>query len=194
MARNYKNSITNDNKIKVFLSRPNPFLPNQQEFIDRFREELLKHDIETITLVADDYDLTDSMNYLKGMIKQCYGMVIIGFMQIFIEKGYKKKGGTPNPSFFFPNEIDLSGQALTSPFCHIEGTMGLLNDLPLLIINEEGVREEGIIAGGKFCYKTDPFSLDNIDCFFNQKIIEKQISVWLGKVNENYLFLNLKKV
>lgn len=194
MARNYKNSITNDNKIKVFLSRPNPFLPNQQEFIDRFREELLKHDIETITLVADDYDLTDSMNYLKGMIKQCYGMVIIGFKQIFIEKGYKKKGGTPNPSFFFPNEIDLSGQALTSPFCHIEGTMGLLNDLPLLIINEEGVREEGIIAGGKFCYKTDPFSLDNIDCFFNQKIIEKQISVWLGKVNENYLFLNLKKV
>jgi len=194
MARNYKNSITNDNKIKVFLSRPNPFLPNQQEFIDRFREELLKHDIETITLVADDYDLTDSMNYLKGMIKQCYGMVIIGFKQIFIEKGYKKKGGTPNPSFFFPNEIDLSGQALTSPFCHIEGTMGLLNDLPLLIINEEGVREEGIIAGGKFCYKTDRFSLDNIDCFFNQKIIEKQISVWLGKVNENYLFLNLKKV
>lgn len=194
MAKNYKNSITNDNKIKVFLSRPNPFLPNQQEFIDRFREELLKHDIETITLVADDYDLTDSMNYLKGMIKQCYGMVIIGFKQIFIEKGYKKKGGTPNPSFFFPNEIDLSGQALTSPFCHIEGTMGLLNDLPLLIINEEGVREEGIIAGGKFCYKTDPFSLDNIDCFFNQKIIEKQISVWLGKVNENYLFLNLKKV
>jgi len=65
-------------------------------------------------LVADDYDLTDSMNYLKGMIKQCYGMVIIGFKQIFIEKGYKKKGGTPNPSFFFPNEIDLSGQALTS--------------------------------------------------------------------------------
>ena len=194
MAKNYKNSITNDNKIKVFLSRPNPFLPNQQEFIDRFREELLKHDIETITLVADDYDLTDSMNYLKGMIKQCYGMVIIGFKQIFIENGYKKKGGTPNPSFFFPNEIDLSGQALTSPFCHIEGTMGLLNDLPLLIINEEGVREEGIIAGGKFCYKTDPFSLDNIDCFFNQKIIEKQISVWLGKVNENYLFLNLKKV
>lgn len=194
MAKNYKNSITNDNKIKVFLSRPNPFLPNQQEFIDRFREELLKHDIETITLVADDYDLTDSMNYLKGMIKQCYGMVIIGFKQIFIEKGYKKKGGTPNPIFFFPNEIDLSGQALTSPFCHIEGTMGLLNDLPLLIINEEGVREEGIIAGGKFCYKTDPFSLDNIDCFFNQKIIEKQISVWLGKVNENYLFLNLKKV
>ncbi|SHH08406.1 hypothetical protein SAMN02745229_00180 [Butyrivibrio fibrisolvens DSM 3071] len=194
MASNYNNSITNDNKIKVFLSRPNPFLTNQQKFIDIFREELLKHDIETITLVADDYDLTDSMNYLKGMIKQCYGMVIIGFKQIFIEKGYKKKGGTPNPNFFFPDEIDLSGQALTSPFCHIEGTMGLLNDLPLLIINEEGVREEGIIAGGKFCYKTDPFSLDNIDYFFKQKVIEKQISVWLGKVNENYLFLNLKKV
>ena len=72
--------------------------------------------------------------------------------------------------------------------------MGLLNELPLLIINEKGIREEGIIAGGKFCYKTDSFSLDSIDDFFSHKVIEKQISVWLGKVNENYLFLNMKKV
>ena len=77
MVKYYNNN--NVGKIKVFLSWPNPFLINQQEFIDRFREELLKHDIETITLVANNYDLTDSMNYLKGMIKQCYGMVIIGF-------------------------------------------------------------------------------------------------------------------
>lgn len=182
-----------DIKIKVFLSRPNPFLPTQQCFIDKLIEELLKHDIETVTLVADYYDLTDSMNYLKGMIKHCYGMVIVGFKQIFIEEGYKKKGGNPNPDYFFPEEIDLSGQALTSPFCHIEGTIGLLNDLPLLIINEKGVREEGIIAGGKFCYKTDPFSLDNIEAFFEKKVNEKQISVWLGKVLQDYLFLNLKK-
>lgn len=183
-----------DIRIKVFLSRPNPFLSSQQYFIDKLREELLKHDIETVTLVADNYDLTDSMNYLKGMIKLCYGMIIIGFKQVFIEEGCKKKGGIPNPDYFFPEEINLSGQALTSPFCHIEGTIGLLNDLPLLIINEAGVREEGIIAGGKFCYKTAPFSLDNVDAFFEKKVIEKQISVWIGKVTQNYLFLNLKKV
>lgn len=182
------------NKILVFLSRPNPFIDSQQNFIEKLQVQFDKHDIQTVTLQADNYDLTDSLNYLKGMIKQCYGIAIIGFKQMFIDKGCKKRGGKVNSAFFYPNEVDVSGQALTSPFCHIEGTIGLLNDLPLLIINEEGVREEGIIKGGKFCTKTKKFDLSHLDDFFNDKTVEQQIAVWAGKVIEYYLFLNLKKI
>lgn len=184
----------NDEKILVFLSRPNPFIDNQQRFLNKLQQKLAQFDLKTVTLQADNYDLTDSLNYLKGIIKQCYGIVIVGFRQIFIEKGSKKKGGLDNPQFFFPQEIDVSGQALTSPFCHIEGTIGLLNDLPLLIINEEGVREEGIIKGGKFSVKTNRFNLQNIEEFFADKTVDRQISVWAGKVLDYYLFLNLKKI
>ena len=67
-------------------------------------------------------------------------------------------------------------------------------DLPLLIINEEGVREEGIIKGGRFSVKTQNFNLDKIDDFFNDEIVNHQIAVWVGKVTDYYLFLNLKKV
>lgn len=184
----------NDEKILVFLSRPNPFIDSQQYFIEKLQEQFGKYNIKTVTLQADNYDLTDSLNYLKGMIKQCYGIAIIGFKQIFIDKGSKKKGGKADSRYFFSNEIDISGQALTSPFCHIEGTIGLLNDLPILIINEDGVREEGIINGGKFCTKTKKFVLSNIDSFFTDKTVEQQIAVWAGRVIEYYLFLNLKKV
>lgn len=184
----------NDEKILVFLSRPNPFLNEHQKFLDTLQITLDELDFKTVTLQADEYDLTDSINYLKGMIKQCYGIVIVGFKQIYIEQGIKKKGGIANPDFFHPSEIDVSGQALTSPFCHIEGTIGLLNDLPLLILNEEGVREEGIIKGGKFSVKTKRFNLGNIDDFFNDKTLKKQIAVWTGKVMDYYLFLNLKKI
>lgn len=183
-----------NNKILVFLSRPNPFLDAHQYFILKLQEQFDKYNIQTVTLQADNYDLTDSINYLKGMIKQCYGIAIIGFKQIFIETGSKKRGGRENSTFYCPNEIDISGQALTSPFCHIEGTIGLLNDLPLLVINEEGVREEGIIKGGKFCVKTNNFNLSSIDSFFDDKTVEQQIAVWAGKVTEYYLFLHLKKV
>mgnify|MGYP004697458493 FL=1 len=181
-------------KILIFLSRPNPFLGVHQYFISKLQEKFDKYNIQTVTLQADNYDLTDSINYLKGMIKQCYGIAIIGFKQIFIETGSKKKGGKENASFYYPKEIDISGQALTSPFCHIEGTIGLLNDLPILVINEEGVREEGIIKGGKFCVKTSNFNLSSINSFFDDKTVEQQIAVWAGKVTEYYLFLNLKKV
>lgn len=183
-----------EDKILVFLSRPNPFLDCHQEFLERLQNRLDKYDLKTVTLQADNYDLTDSLNYLKGMIRQCYGIVIVGFKQIFIEKGYKKKGALDNPDFFHSREIDLSGQALTSPFCHIEGTIGLLYDLPLLIINEDGVREEGIVTGGKFSVKTDRFRLYQMDEFFDSKTVDRQISVWAGKVIDYYLFLNMRKI
>lgn len=181
-------------KILVFLSRPNPFLDSQQLFIERLQQMLDEAGFRTVTLQADNYDLTDSINYLKGMIRQCYGIVIVNFKQIFIEKGQKKKGGVSNSRYFHPQEIDLSGQALTSPFCHIEGTIGLLYDLPLLIINEEGIREEGIIKGGRFSAKTKNFILDSPDAYFSDETVRRQIAVWMGKVMDYYLFLNIKRV
>lgn len=181
-------------EIIVFLSRPNPFIDEQQLFINKLQKKLSVFSIKTVTLQADNYDLTDSLNYLKGIIRQCYGIIVIGFRQIFIEKGCKKRGGRKNPLFYYPEEIDISGQSITSPFCQIEGTIGMMYDLPLLILNENGIREEGIIKGGKFSIKTKSFSLNNIDDFFNDQTVEQQISVWVGKVTDYYLFLNLKKV
>lgn len=180
-------------KTLVFLSRPNPFTAEQDIFLCRLKEVLLSNNIETVTLQAGNYDLTDTLNYLKGMIRQCYGIVIVGFKQYFIEKGWKKGNGVESSKFFNSQEIDVSGQALTSPFCQIEGTIGLLYELPLLIINEEGIREEGIVAGGKFSVKTKQFSLQKINDFFVDIDFKQQLSVWIGKVMSYYLFLSLKK-
>ena len=121
-------------------------------------------------------------------------MVIIRFKKIFIVRGLKKKRPVYNLLFFQSKEEIISDQALTSPFCHIEGTIGILNDLPLLIINEVGVREEGILKGGKFSSKTKPFNLSNIEDFFNDEIVKKQISVWIGKVTDYYLFKTQKSL
>ena len=180
-------------KITVFLSRPNPFLKEQVLFLERLQKTLDELGIRTITLQADNYDLSDSMNYLKGMIKRCYGIIVVAFRQYYIEKGFKKKGGLENPEFFYPQEIDVSGQALTSPYCQIEGTIGFINDLPLLILNEKGIREEGVLQGGRFCTKTDCFELSNVEAFFSDKIVHQKIQIWAGKVFDNYLFLNLRK-
>ncbi len=185
--------MRDDDKILVFLSRPNPYIDNQQIFIEKLRDKLKESCLETITLQADNYDLTESINYLKGMIRQCYGIIVVGFKQIYIEKGFKKKGGIEQPEFFDSKEVDVSGQSLTSPFCHIEGTIGLLNDLPLLIMNEKGVREEGIIRGGRFCVKTCDFDISHINEFWEDVTVSRQISVWIGKVMDYYLFLNIKR-
>jgi hypothetical protein len=182
-----------EERITVFLSRPNPFLKEQELFLERLKRMLDELGIRTITLQADNYDLSDSMNYLKGMIRRCYGIIVVAFKQYYIDKGFKKKGGSENPAYFYPQEIDVSGQALTSPYCQIEGTIGILNDLPLLVMNEKGIREEGILQGGRFCTKTDPFVLTNLETFFSDETVHRKIHIWAGKVFDYYLFLNLRK-
>ena len=64
-------------EILVFLSRANPFVEEQQVFIEELQRKLERFDIRTVTLQADNYDLTDSLNYLKGIIKQCLSLIHI---------------------------------------------------------------------------------------------------------------------
>ena len=64
-------------KIRVFLSRPNPFTNEQQYFIDKLKSTLENYNIESITLQAKDYSPYESLSALNEMIKRCYGMVIL---------------------------------------------------------------------------------------------------------------------
>lgn len=182
------------NKKIVFLSRPNPFKKEHQLFIDNLKEFLKKYGIETITLQAANYDLSESMEYLSKMIKRCYGIIVVGFAQYFIEKGTKKKGAEKNDGFFESREEIVDMKSITSPFCQIEGTIGLVNNLPMLVMLEKDTRSEGVLAGGRFCTKTDEFILSEQSNFFLSKSIEEQILVWIGEVNRLYLFLESKKV
>ena len=49
-------------KILVFLSRPNPFLDGHQYFLDLLQAKLDEAGLKTVTLQADNYDLTDTIN------------------------------------------------------------------------------------------------------------------------------------
>ena len=56
-------------KIRVFLSRPNPFTNEQQYFIDKLKSTLENYNIESITLQAKDYSPYESLTVLNEMIK-----------------------------------------------------------------------------------------------------------------------------
>lgn len=179
--------------IPIFLSRPNPFLENHLYFLKKLQAELGHLNMTTITLQANEYDISDSINYLLGIIQRCYGLIIVGFKQIFIDAGCKKRNGTDDPQkYYYGAELELSNTALTSPYCQIEGTIGLINRLPLLIINEHGLYEEGIMVGGRFSTKTRSFDLADIDSFFADPSVGRQIEVWADQVYKLYYFLNLK--
>ena len=179
--------------IPIFLSRPNPFVENHLYFLQMLKQELKRREIKPITLQANNYDISDSLNYLMGMIQRCYGLIIVGFKQIYIESGCKKRNGINDPKkYYYGAERELKNTALTSPYCQIEGTIGLINRLPILIINEQGLFEEGIVVGGRFSSKTKQFDLTDIDAFFVDPLVCHKIDEWADQVHKLYNFLNIK--
>ncbi|HHK6980442.1 TPA: hypothetical protein ACQXIB_001988, partial [Streptococcus pneumoniae] len=137
-------------KIRVFLSRPNPFTENQNLFIKELIKFLRRHNIECVTLQAAEYTPYEVMNSLSEMIQRSYGIIIVAFGQTFISSGTRKMGAEDNPDFFASKETHLKNKWVTSVYCHIEGILALTYNLPMLSIPQESLTEEGILKKGEY--------------------------------------------
>lgn len=175
-------------KIRVFLSRPNPFTNEQEYFIKKLKNTLDKYNIESITLQAKDYSPYESLTVLNEMIKRCYGMVILAFGHTYIQSGILKKGAIQNENFFESDEQILDGQWITSSFCQIEGAMAISNNIPILIIKQKNLRIDGILKEDEKILSVSDFLLENtnqIDQFF-ENTLEKEIYCWKKTLEQKF--------
>lgn len=139
-----------ENKIQVFLSRPNPFTQHQSFFIQEFTKLLKQSGFECVTLQAAEYSPYEVMTSLREMIQRSYGIVVLAFGQTFINEGVRKKDAEINPDFFASKEIHLKNKWITSVYCHIEGILALAFGLPMLTIPQENITKEGILNQGEY--------------------------------------------
>lgn len=78
-------------EIIVFLSRPNLFIYEQQLFINKLQEKLSVFSIKTITLQADNYDIMDSLNYLKASFVNVMALLLSDFAKFSLKRDAKKE-------------------------------------------------------------------------------------------------------
>lgn len=179
--------------IPVFISRPNPFTFEQAYFLDQIINVLNTSDFQNITLEAADYNPYESLTCMNELIKRCYGMLIIAFGQYYIASGTSKKGAIHNPSFFDSQELDLASAWITSPFCHIEGALGFNNQIPILIIEQRGIKIEGILKQGTHALIGPQFNLDSdiiIDNYINSHDFNISFFSWKKQVIQKFNFVN----
>lgn len=177
-----------DKIIRVFLSRPNPFTEEQSYLIKQLKLFFSEKNIETITLEAKDYSPYESLTILNGMIKRCYGMIILAFGHTYIQQGKEKKGAVKNNIFFGSQEKDLKEVWVTSAFCQIEGALAISNNIPILIIKQNNLRKEGILKWDDNIFKALNFDLktkESIDDYIRDFDIN-DVRLWLDKVHKEY--------
>ena len=131
-------------KISVFLSYPKPFMDEQQQFIDRVSSYLDSRGFAPRTLGVTDYDMDAPLKAIRRLMLESNGLITVAFRRTFIHSG------TAN---YRTNIDDLEPYALneqwfTSPWAHIEPAMAYQLGLPILLLKEQGVIEEGLFEKG----------------------------------------------
>jgi hypothetical protein len=166
-------------KIPVFLSYPKPCLLRQQQFIERVSTYLDNRGFLPRTLGVTDYDMDAPLKAIRRLMLESNGLITVAFRRTFIEKG-SARFSTDIPGVL-PSPID--GKWLTSPWPHIEAAMAYQLGLPVLILREKGVLDEGILEKGVVGVYMPEFDLDqSLDEYFQSGEWNSIIGKWEGYV------------
>lgn len=124
-------------KIPVFVSTPTSLSAEQAESKGLILAELDRFGLEPRTLGQGDYSTDLPLREVLVIAKHCAGGVILGFEQLQVTAGIRKRGTEQEKEL-------VEAQKNPTPWNHLEAGVLFSLDLPLLVFREEG------ITGGVF--------------------------------------------
>lgn len=170
--------------ISVFLSYPQPYMSRQQRFINTVINYLRNRGFEPRTLGITDYDMNEPLTAIRRLMLESNGLITVAFRRSLVETGIQKP-----QSDMGQRSTEILQKWYTSPYCQIEPAMAFQLGLPILILRENGVIEEGILEKGVTGTYLPEFDLDDhTKDYLNTEEWRQIIGRWEGyvrKVAEN---------
>ncbi len=165
--------------ISVFLSYPKLFLREQEEFISKLVMKLDNLGFLARTLGVTDYDMNAPLNAIRRLMLESNGLIAIAFRRLYINEGIAK----PKTDLESHRGIQVREKWMTSPWAHIEPAMAFQIGLPILILRERGVIDDGILEKGVVGVYMPEFNLEkDIDEYFETIEWREIIGKWGGYV------------
>jgi hypothetical protein len=165
-------------KISIFLSYPKPCFKAQERFVDTLNEFLKGRGFNPRTLGVTDYDMDAPLKSIRRLMMESNGLITIAFRRTYLEKGTAKfrtdlKDVTERP---------IEDQWFTSPWSQIEPAMAYQLGLPILILRENKVVDEGILERGVAGLYMPEFNLEEMADYFHSMEWNDMIGRWEGYV------------
>jgi len=167
-------------KIPVFVSCPTELNPDQEQKRKVIIDLLDDLQMEARALGKSDYPKSYPLKEVFVIAKHCSGGVILGFEQLVLETGIKKRGTLSE------EKIKTGGKPIILPtqWNNLEAGILFGLKLPLLIFKEDGV------DGGVFDYGiTDVFihTMPPVNPSREKMEELKQVFlIWHGEVSKKY--------
>ncbi len=165
--------------IPVFLSYPKPCFGKQQSFIQKMGDYLQQRGIGPRTLGVTDYDMDAPLKAIRRLMMESNGLITVAFRRTYIKTGTARF--RTDVKELKPVKVD--GKWLTTPWPHIEAAMAYQIGLPILILREKGVIDDGILERGVAGLYLPEFDLDaDLDAYFQSPAWSGIIGKWEGHV------------
>jgi hypothetical protein len=121
----------------VFLSVGGGRNPVQEAFVTAVKTFLNSRGVAAKTV--DDYSTTNRqpLKDVERCMSHCFGAVVLAFERTYIESGSSRRGS--------PAEQPLHGVRLPPAWNQIEAAMAYTRGLPLLVLVEHGLTDEGML-------------------------------------------------
>ncbi|MBI5031831.1 MAG: hypothetical protein HZB51_14980 [Chloroflexi bacterium] len=164
-------------KIPIFVSRPTTLNPNQEAAYKIICAEFDRFGMEERRLGGSDYPTELPLKEVLVLARHCAGGVILGFEQLYIQSGTRKRG-TPK------EQVIEKAFPIPTGWNHLEAGILFGLQLPLLVFKEDGIGD-GVFDPGvtdAFVHRMPrPDMLDD-DRYALSSVFMK----WQAKVREHY--------
>lgn len=124
----------------IFVSVGAPSNPNQETFLCAVEDRLRNDGLTPHTVGRNTFSADAPLKAVTDLLSTCSGIVVVAFERSYFPAGMSKRGG--------PNEAALQDVRLPTPWNQIEAAMAYAHGLPLMVIVEAGLRNEGLLERG----------------------------------------------
>lgn len=156
----------------IFVSVGSTATPQQEAFVRAIEERLRAEGLNPKTVGRTYFTADSPFTGVNKLMESCKGVVVIALERLFIETGWEKRDSATS--------VRLSGVKVATSWNQVEAALGYARKLPLLVIVEDGVRQDGLLEKGFDWYvismPPDPARLTTLE--FNGVL-----SSWKAKLN-----------
>lgn len=178
--------------ISIFLSRATPHEEGQQAFLKQAIDYLCDRGLSPRTIGDTDYG-REPMPHIRSVMMDCNGLLGIAFRRFHVLEGEDRPDISPHllsddPTIAARQRMGrISDRWLTTSYLHLEAAIAYSLGLPILLIVEKGVMEDGALESGVLQMYPQVFSTasaEDRELFFVSEKWRQLINSWEGEVRE----------
>jgi hypothetical protein len=154
-------------KKNVFISMGFAYTESQTEFLHALMELLRSCDVEPRVMNLTDLPTVSPLTDISRVMRECHGAIVVAFERTYFESGIEKK------------KIDLKSVRYTTPWNQIEASLAFTLGLPIIVLMEPGLRQEGLLEQ-KFEWYVDEVNISAAG--LSEKNVRNRIMAWCRKL------------